>query len=74
MKTDRNKIIEECNQECQACREDFEKAGIFFTHTMCAGCSNGHKLHNALCRVSPAEEAWGKLAWNSSKYEDLYHG
>lgn len=74
METNWEKIIEECNQECQVCREDFEKAGVDFSHVMCRGCTNGHKLHNALCRVSPGERAWGNLDWNSSRYENYYNG
>ena len=66
--------IEECNNACRKCMEDFAKDGIDFTPSMCKCCPTGRKLHEALCRNSEAEKKWGNIDWNSSVYGSFYKG
>lgn len=73
-KTNWEEIVEECNRECRKCHEEFAREGMQFSHGMCKCCPNGFKLHEALCHVSPAEQKWDKLDWNSSKFKDYYNG
>lgn len=67
-------IIRECNEECHKCMKDFAKDGIEFSPSMCKFCSNGQKLHKALCKTSEGEKRWDNTDWTSSKYKDLYKG
>lgn len=66
--------IKECNEECRACMESFQKEGITFSANLCRFCQNGAKLHKLLEHASEGEAEWGKLDWNSHKYERYYNG
>lgn len=67
-------ILKECNEECVRCRKDFEREGIEFRTSMCTGCQNGQKLHEAEMATSKAEREWGNQDWTSSQLQDYYHG
>lgn len=66
--------IKECNEQCQSCMDSFLREGLQFTHSSCRYCPNGSKLHRLLTQVSEGEARWGRLDWNSCKYERLYNG
>ena len=66
------KVIESCNEECKKCYEDFQRADIDFSPSMCSRCKNGQLLHETLIRFSKAEKQWGEIDWNSSRWQDLY--
>ena len=53
---------------------DYRKAGVEFSHSACSLCSNGQKLHKAELMISDSERKWGECDWNSSRWEDYYHG
>ena len=71
---DLEKNVEACNEECRRCKNDFEKADITFSPSMCKFCKNGQKLQEALCQISEAEKHWDEQNWGSSKLKGFYKG
>lgn len=66
--------IRECNEQCQACMDDFQKDGLRFSPELCRYCQNGARLHQLLVKSGGAEAEWSRLDWNSCKYEKYYNG
>ncbi len=71
---DYQKIVDECNEECARCIDDYLKSGIDFQQGSCRYCPTGARLHEALLKVSKAEKKWGDQDWNSSQLKQFYNG
>lgn len=65
-----NNKVEQFNQVCQKCIEDFEKESIPFRPSMCKYCKNGSELHKELLRTQLGEKKWGDVDWNSARFRD----
>jgi len=66
--------IDELSAECIKCQRDFAKAGIAFSARMCSSCSTGIRLHQLGMKTSTAEQKWGSIDWNSSRWKNYYKG